>query len=426
MLNYKFEKTILIGVRDRHKKLSEVQNSLEELKRLAETAGAFVTGTTIQHINYYNPAFFIGPGKARELARKVKQDALQTVIFDDDLTPAQQRNLEELIAAKIVDRTKLILDIFAQRARTAEGKLQVELAQMSYLLPRLTGKGVALAQQIGGVGAIGAMRGPGERKLEYDRRRIRDHIAELRQEITKLKEYRSLQRQKRQDIPLPIISLVGYTNAGKSTLLNAMTGADVFVEDKLFATLDPTTRRLTLPNRQKVLFTDTVGFIRKLPHQLVAAFRATLEEVAEANLLVHVIDASHPEYEQQIATVNGVLADLGLQSKPRINVYNKIDLLKHQSSGQRLMRNQPAGVFISAAKKTNLEILYQQIMAFLAKDLIEKRFVIPYEKYKLVGPLFAGGNILEKEYQPGGVAIKALVDKKTYNVLKKYLPARNI
>ncbi|MDD5259553.1 MAG: GTPase HflX [bacterium] len=425
MLKYK-ESAILVGIRDRHKKLSEVQNSLEELKRLAETAGAGVAGMSIQNINHYNPAYLIGQGKAQELADNVKKDNLQSVIFDNDLTPAQQRNLEELVGAKIVDRTKLILDIFAQRAHTAEGKLQVELAQMSYLLPRLTGKGVALAQQVGGVGSMGATRGPGERKLEYDRRRIRDHIAALHKEISKLKEYRSLQRQKRQDIPLPIIALVGYTNAGKSTLLNTMTGADVFVEDKLFATLDPTTRRLTLPSRQKVLFTDTVGFIRKLPHQLVAAFRATLEEVVEADLLLHVIDASHPEYEQQIVTVNEVLSELGLQDKPRILVFNKIDLVKNQASSQRLKRNHPEGIFISAAKKTHLDALYQQIMAFLAKDLVEKSFVIPYEKYKLVGHLLASGNILEKEYLPGSVAIKALVDKKTYNVIKKYSRAGKV
>ncbi|MDD5132098.1 MAG: GTPase HflX [bacterium] len=425
MLKYK-ESAILIGIRDRHKKLSEVQNSLEELKRLAETAGATVVGMTIQNINHYNPAYLIGRGKAQELADNIKKDDLQTVIFDDDLSPAQQRNLEELVGAKIVDRTKLILDIFAKRAHTAEGKLQVELAQMDYLLPRLTGKGVALAQQVGGAGSMGATRGPGERKLEYDRRRIRDHIAALHKEISKLKEYRSLQRQKRQDIPLPIIALVGYTNAGKSTLLNTMTGADVFVEDKLFATLDPTTRRLTLPSRQKVLFTDTVGFIRKLPHQLIAAFRATLEEAVEADLLLHVIDASHPEYEEQIKTVNEVLTELGLHDKPVITVFNKIDLLKSKSSSQRLMRNHPDGVYISAAKKTHLDALYRQIMAFLAKDLIEKSFVIPYEKYKLVGHLLASGNILEKEYLPGGVSIKALVDTKTFNVIKKYLRERNV
>jgi len=399
----------LVGIRDRHKKLSDVQNSLEELKKLAETAGASVAGMTIQNINHYNPAYLIGQGKAEQLSQNVKKDNLQTVIFDDDLSPAQQRNLEELVGAKIVDRTKLILDIFARRAHTAEGKLQVELAQMDYLLPRLTGKGVALAQQVGGVGSMGATRGPGERKLEYDRRRIRDHIAELRREINKLKEYRSLQRQKRQDIPLPIIALVGYTNAGKSTLLNTMTGADVFVEDKLFATLDPTTRRLTLPSRQKVLFTDTVGFIRKLPHQLVAAFRATLEEVVEADLLLHVIDASHPEYENQIKTVNEVLIELGLHDKPVIIVFNKIDLLKNKSSCQRLMRAHPDGIFISAAKKLHLDELYRQVMVFLAKDLAEKSFVIPYNKYKLVGHLLASGNILEKSSTcPGGVAIEGV------------------
>ena len=312
------EKAILVGIRDRYKKLSQVQNSLEELQRLTETAGAEVFSKVIQKINNYNPAYFIGQGKAEELAAIVKQEHLQSVIFDDDLTPAQQRNLEETIRARIVDRTKLILDIFAQRARTAEGKLQVELARLNYLLPRLTGKGVALAQQIGVGGARGPMRGPGERKLEYDRRRIRDHISFLNKEINKIKEYRSLQRKTRQDVPLPIISLVGYTNAGKSTLLNNLTGAKVFVEDKLFATLDPTTRSFTLPNKQKVLFTDTVGFIRKLPHQLIAAFRATLEEVVQADILLHVIDASHPEYEQQMQTVEQVLKDLEVSGQPVI------------------------------------------------------------------------------------------------------------
>ncbi len=415
------EKAILVGIRDRYKKLSQVQNSLEELQRLTETAGAEVFSKVIQKINNYNPAYFIGQGKAEELAAIVKQEHLQSVIFDDDLTPAQQRNLEETIRARIVDRTKLILDIFAQRARTAEGKLQVELARLNYLLPRLTGKGVALAQQIGVGGARGPMRGPGERKLEYDRRRIRDHISFLNKEINKIKEYRSLQRKTRQDVPLPIISLVGYTNAGKSTLLNNLTGAKVFVEDKLFATLDPTTRSFTLPNKQKVLFTDTVGFIRKLPHQLIAAFRATLEEVVQADILLHVIDASHPEYEQQMQTVEQVLKDLEVSGQPVIKVFNKIDLVKSPSSLERLRRLNPDGVFISALKKENLDELYELISARLARDLKEATFLIPFDKFKLVSHLFDSGYVKEKSYRPNGVMIRALVDKKAFNTVKKYL-----
>ena len=415
------EKAILVGIRDRAKKLSQVQNSLEELRRLAETAGAEVFGQVIQKVNQYNAAHFIGKGKAEELATIVDQEHLQVVIFDDDLTPAQQRNLEKIINAKIIDRTKLILDIFAQRARTAEGKLQVELAQLNYLLPRLTGKGVALAQQIGIGGAGGAMRGPGERKLEYDRRRIRDHIALLNKEINKIKEYRTLQRQKRQDIPLPIIALVGYTNAGKSTLLNSLTGADVFVEDKLFATLDPTTRRLALPNRQKVLFTDTVGFIRKLPHQLIAAFRATLEEVVEADILLHVIDASHPEYSQQMETVTEVLGGLLSKPVPVINVFNKTDLAKNSAGLERMKRNFPEGIFISALKKDNLAELYERVIALLESELQEKTFLIPYARYDVVGHLFGSSHILEKSYRPNGVLIKTLVDKKTYSLVQKYL-----
>lgn len=415
------EKTLLIGVRDHYKKISQVENSLAELERLTETAGANVFAKIIQNVNHYNPAFFIGKGKAQELGELAVQEHIDTVIFDDDLTPAQQRNLEEAINAKIIDRTTLILDIFAQRARTAEGKLQVELAQLNYRLPRLTGKGVALSQQVGG---IGTRRGPGERKLEYDRRRIRDRIARLNQEINKIKEYRTLQRQKRQDIPLPIVALVGYTNAGKSTLLNALTGSSVLVENKLFATLDPTTRRYTLPNKQKVLFTDTVGFIRKLPHQLIAAFRATLEEVTEADVLLHIIDSSHPEFEKQMEAVQSVLKELNVQDIPMVNVFNKIDLIQNEAHKKRIRRDYPEALLVSALTKENVDILVNRISGMLLSGLQIKTFLIPYEKYNLLARIFDRFQILEKLYRPNGIRVKTMVDKKTSNFIHKTLHSR--
>jgi GTP-binding protein HflX len=309
------------GRRDGHARWSG-EASLEELALLADTAGAEVVGSTVQRLETPNPATYIGKGKVLEVvAQRVRSD-YSTVIFDDELSPSQQRNLEGALDVKVLDRTALILDIFAQHARTREGRLQVELAQHEYILPRLRGQWSHLERLEGRIGT----RGPGETQLETDRRLIRNKISALKRQIEQVRTQRALHRRQRARQGVPVVSLVGYTNAGKSTLMHALSGADVLVEDRLFATLDPVTRRIHLPSGGGVLLTDTVGFIQKLPTQLVAAFRATLEEMEEATLLLHVIDITHPDAEQQARTVEDTLTDLGLQDRPRVTVLNKVDL----------------------------------------------------------------------------------------------------
>jgi len=298
------------------------RDSLEELSELAATAGGEVAGDGVQKLDAPNAGTFIGKGKADEFAQHCRRHDVDTVIFDDELSPAQSRNLEKVFNCKVLDRTSLILDIFAQRARTREGKLQIELAQLQHLLPRLTRFWGHLSRQKGGIGMRG---GEGETQLETDRRRVQDRIARIREELEVVRRQRSTQRSARQRNRWPLASIVGYTNAGKSTLLNKLTGAGVLAENKLFATLDPTTRRLRLPTNQNVLLTDTVGFIRKLPHGLVEAFKATLEEVVQADLLLHVVDASHPQAEEQIQSVDAVLKEIGADGKPTLMVFNKTD-----------------------------------------------------------------------------------------------------
>ncbi|MGI6160347.1 MAG: GTPase HflX, partial [Limnochordia bacterium] len=312
----------LVALQQGFQKDWEVEESLAELADLAQDAGLDVVESFVQKRGHPDPGTFIGKGKALELAEMLDEDSI--VIFDDELTPAQQGNLSDLMDAPVIDRTQLILDIFAQRAQSNEGKIQVELAQLNYLLPRLTGKGKALSRLGGGIGT----RGPGETKLETDRRRIRKRISDLRQDLEKIRQTRGLQRQGRASSSVPVVALVGYTNAGKSTLLRALTGSEVFVADQLFATLDPTIRRWDLAEGRWVYLTDTVGFIRKLPHTLVAAFQATLEEVVYADLLLHVIDASHPQSLEQKEAVEEVLKEIGA-AQPIISVYNKVDLLDH-------------------------------------------------------------------------------------------------
>lgn len=409
------ERAILIGMEwGRNDSLWTVDDSLEELKQLADTAGATVIKKFIQKRPKPDPAFFIGRGKVQELALYAQQENIDLCIFDDELSPAQQRNIESVMGIRILDRTALILDIFAQRARTNEGKLQVELAQLQYTLPRIMGKGLMLSRLGGGIGT----RGPGETKLEVDRRRIRDRIAFIKDQIEKVKAVRSLHRSKRKKNNVFEVSLVGYTNAGKSTLLNTLTNSDIYAKDQLFATLDPTTRQLTLPNKQEIIITDTVGFIQRLPHQLIAAFRSTLEVVTEADLLVHVIDVSHELYKEQAAAVHEVLKEIGAETKPVITVYNKIDKLPPDSKLADRLALEEDTVCISAAKKLNLESLQQMIESHLKSKAVEVTLCIPYAETAKAAQLHETANVLEQEYTENGAVMKVILpveDLEAYN-----------
>ena len=368
-----------------------VEDSLSELGTLARTAGAEVVGTMVQHMRHPDVATYIGKGRAQELCDTEKQLGVDLVIFDDELSPSQQRNLEKMLDARVIDRSALILDIFAQHARTREGRLQVELAQLEYRLPRLAGRGVELSRQAGGSRSAGAggvggaigVRGPGETKLEIDRRRIRSRIAELREEIEGVREQRKVHRRQRAAQVIPVVAVVGYTNAGKSTLFNALTEAEVLTENKLFATLDPTTRHITLPGNQEALLTDTVGFIQKLPTRLIAAFRATLEEVIDADLLLEVVDISHENAVEQSETVNEVLHDLEAHEKPRVTALNKIDLLDDPSEVDTSLY--PNAVAVSALQKIGLDALLEKIAQVLAASMEAIQVIIPYDKSELVG-----------------------------------------
>ncbi len=414
---YKKEKVLLVGVELMGKNARFVEESLEELAFLTSSANAEVTCQTTQRRERINPACFIGRGKASEIKNLCAEQEITTVIFDDDLSPAQQRNLEEIIKCKVIDRTRLILDIFASRARTQEGKLQVELAQLTYLLPRLTGKGVTLAQQVGGIG----VRGPGEKKLEYDRRKVEERISKLQKEINKVSEHREQQRQRRQRVPLPIIAIVGYTNSGKTTLLNTLTSSHVFVEDKLFSTLDPTIRGLILPNKEKVLLVDTVGFIHKLPHQLVAAFRATLEEVTSSDLLLHIVDTSHPEFKKQIVAVEKVLQELDALGKPTITIFNKMDLIKNKPLLPRLKRKYKDSINISAKKGWGLDRLYDRIIEHFGKDRSTIDLVIPQVRSDLVNLVYEKGTVLSRKYNGKDILLQAQLDQKTVQRLKEFI-----
>jgi len=355
--------------------LLDVESSLEELALLAHTAGAQVVGKVFQKLDAPNPTYYIGPGKLQEIASLRPSLQYNTVIFDDELSPSQQRNLERALGVKVIDRTALILDIFAQHARTREGRLQVELAQHQYLLPRLRGHWPHLERLGGGIGT----RGPGETQLEMDRRLVKRRIQQLERELAKVRQHRALYRRRRSREGLPVVSLVGYTNAGKSTIMRALSGAEVVVADQLFATLDPLTRRVRLPSGNWFLLTDTVGFINKLPPQVVAAFRATLEELAEADLLLHVIDITHPNAAEQAETVERTLTELGLASKPRIAVLNKVDRLMG-GDGRAVWDEdeicqllpyvrqwQPRAVLVSALRGWGLDELLRQIEEALAQ-----------------------------------------------------------
>lgn len=412
------ERAILIGMEwGRNDSLWTVDDSLEELKQLADTAGATVIKKFIQKRPKPDPAFFIGRGKVQELALYAQQENIDLCIFDDELSPAQQRNIESVMGIRILDRTALILDIFAQRARTNEGKLQVELAQLQYTLPRIMGKGLMLSRLGGGIGT----RGPGETKLEVDRRRIRDRIAFIKDQIEKVKAVRSLHRSKRKKNNVFEVSLVGYTNAGKSTLLNTLTNSDIYAKDQLFATLDPTTRQLTLPNKQEIIITDTVGFIQRLPHQLIAAFRSTLEVVTEADLLVHVIDVSHELYKEQAAAVHEVLKEIGAETKPVITVYNKIDKLPPDSKLADRLALEEDTVCISAAKKLNLETLQQMIESHLKSKALEVTLCIPYAETAKAAQLHETANVLEQEYTENGAVMKVILPVEDLEAYNEYI-----
>lgn len=393
------------------------EDSLEELKQLADTAGAEVVAKFLQKRPKPDPAFFIGKGKVQELALYVQQENIDLCIFDDELSPAQQRNIEQAMGVRVLDRTALILDIFSQRAHTNEGKLQVELAQLQYTLPRIMGKGLSLSRLGGGIGT----RGPGETKLEVDRRRIRDRIAYIKDCISKVKNVRALHRAGRNKASVPTVSLVGYTNAGKSTLLNTLTNSDIYAKDQLFATLDPTTRQLDLPNKQQAILTDTVGFIQRLPHQLVAAFQSTLEEVVESDVLLHVIDVSHELYKEQSNAVYNVLEEIGAKDKTIITVYNKIDKLPEGSGLAERLAKEENSICISAKGRINLDKLLELIADNLKMKSVEEIFLVPYSDSAAASRLHDVGTVLEQEYLAEGTQMKVRLDADKLGEFEKYL-----
>ena len=406
IINRETERVFIVGVQLQGQDKWRIDESLDELEELVGTAGGEITGRGMQRLDRINAATFIGPGKAREFAEQCDEARVDTVVFDEELTPAQGRNLEKVFECKILDRTALILDIFSQRARTREGKLQVELAQLNHLLPRLTRFWTHLSRQKGGIGMRG---GEGESQLEVDRRKVRERIDKIQRDLEMVMRHRNIQRTGRKRNQWPLGSLVGYTNAGKSTLFNAITGASTLSEDKLFATLDPTTRRLRLPTNQNVLLSDTVGFIRKLPHDLVDAFKATLEEVIEADLLLHVVDISSPQAEEQIEAVNIVLEELGVVDKPMMMVFNKIDRVTSVSLAKRFTDQYPNSIVVSARTGEG----FKAFMAELGKQLRPVRDMlvlgIPHSQSDVIARLHEVAQVLERQYNSNEAVIKALV-----------------
>ena len=403
------ERAVLVGVED--------EEALEELGELLKTAGCCEVGRMVQSRDKKDTAFFIGKGKLKELMLLSQAVEANLAVFDEELSGAQIRNLEEALGLKVIDRTQLILDIFAQRARSREGKLQVELAQLKYMMPRLIGLGLQMSRTGGGIGT----RGPGEKKLEVDRRRIRDRLNDLENELKQLKKHRDLQREGRVSGKAFQVCLVGYTNAGKSTLLNSLADADIYAEDQLFATLDPTTRRVTLGNGKEVLVTDTVGFIRKLPHDLIEAFKSTLEEVVYADLLIHVVDGSNPDYEDQARVVIDVLSELGAGDKASIMAINKIDKCPGKFTPEEY-EDMENTVLISASERTGLPKLLALIEGFAAMQSRAVELLIPYAEGSVISEIYKSANeVTEEQYGEDGIRIKAVVDEISFGRLKKYV-----
>lgn len=413
----KKEKSILVTVDIRGRDSWTAQDSKRELGELARSSGVEVIDEIICRRSKPTPAYFIGKGKAEELSCLSQDLDADVVIFNEDLTSTQQRNLEEIIDIKTVDRTQLILDIFAQRAKSMEGKIQVELAQLGYLLPRLTGKGIILSRLGGGIGT----RGPGEKKLEIDRRRIRERIGRLKKDLQSLSQRRGSLREYRRQHNLPIIAIIGYTNAGKSTLLNRLTGARQIVRDSLFSTLDSVARRFTLPGRQKVLFSDTVGFLHRLPHHLIEAFKATLEEVKEADILLHILDISSSFVYEQDNAVYEVLRELQADHKPMVLALNKLDLVKDQFLLKRYLKDFKNSVAISALKGINIEQLLEKLSLQLDSLMTEIEVLIPQDKMYLVNLIYREGQVFKQDYQKGQVYLQARVPQKIKGKLENLL-----
>lgn len=412
------ETALLVGVEIKSRQANwSMDDSLAELARLAETAGLVVLGVLEQRLDRPHPATLIGSGKVEELAALRADTGAQVIVFDEELSPAQQRELERAIrndSVKVLDRTALILDIFAQHAHTREGSLQVELAQLEYRLPRLTRAWTHLARQTGGAAARGGaggvgLRGPGETQLEVDRREIGRRIGHLKRELEEVRRHRAQYRRRRTEEAIPVVALVGYTNAGKSTLLNALSGADVYAADQLFATLDPTTRRVKLPGGREVLVTDTVGFIQKLPTALVAAFRATLEEIADADVVVHVVDITHEQVEQQVSTVLEVLGELGAGDRPMVTALNKIDSLPGAEGIDFADAALPNSVPISALTGAGLDVLMARLDEVLDADMQLIDVILPYSRGELLALVHQRGAILREEHAEAGTALVARV-----------------
>jgi GTP-binding protein HflX len=411
----RLEKVVLVGVWTEGT-AQDAKNSLKELAALAETAGSEVLDGLIQRRDKADPATFIGSGKVMELRQSVVNTGADTVVCDGELSPAQLRNLESKVKVKVVDRTALILDIFAQHAKSREGKAQVELAQMTYLLPRLRGWGDSLSRQSGGASGIGG-RGPGETKIETDRRRINDKMAKLRREIKEMKTSRDTKRQERRRHNIPSVAIAGYTNAGKSSLMNRLTDAGVLVENALFATLDPTVRKTTSSDGRIYTLSDTVGFVRHLPHQLIEAFKSTLEEVSGADLIVHVVDGSHPDPQEQIRAVREVITEIGGGEIAEIIAINKADVAPPEKLMQ-LLREEPNSFAFSARTGFGIDTLVAAIEAALPRPKVEINTVIPFTRGDLVSAIHERGEIFSEEYLPQGTSIHALVDGSLAKVIE--------
>lgn len=403
------EKVILIGVSEQEG--DDAEDSLAELAELVKTAGAVVVGTLIQKRENIHPGTYVGTGKVDEIAQLLAATGATGIVCDDELSPAQMKNLESILATKVMDRTLIILDIFAARATTSEGKIQVELAQLKYRLSRLSGLGKSMSRLGGGIGT----RGPGEKKLEMDRRLINDRIAQLNRELKEVVKHRDITRAKREKNDVPVVAIVGYTNAGKSTLLNHLTDAEVLEEDKLFATLDPTTRVLELYGHQQILLTDTVGFIRKLPHHLIEAFKSTLEEAKYADYIFHVVDASNPQMDKQMHIVYETLDRLGVRNKKIVTLFNKMDQRTDDEPLQDFRADHI--LMISAARNEGLNEIKELLQEMLREDKVYVERVVPYAQAGMIQLVREKGELVSEEYVPEGIAIKAYVPMEVYGKL---------